>query len=295
MNSTWWAVGIGGSLLFLSPCAQCENPGGQGVGTYVTQLKSGDADVRVEALRGLMTSLDPRLPELFLPLLADEGNSVRRLAARAVGSRWWQIPDDRVPAYLSALRRNAKSEFEDEQNMVQRAVGLLTRRYEGDMFARSADGRWVVYERYGLPCLIDTTTKTEELLGWSPGETASLASSWGNSKTSDSVYWNARKDAVAFFIYLAKKISTVWIWRQGSGLRKITPEEIMEALGLREKDLVMGAGFYAGVQGWKGDDLLIELMYYKMKGDELSEHSATVMWDAATNKLRPVSRKAAGG
>src|SRR5438552_7411540 len=85
---------------------------------FLTQLKSPEPDVRIAALRELQTSLDPRIPDAMLPLLADEGNSIRRLAARAIGSRWWQIPK------------------------------------KSDMFAASSNGRWIVYERRALPCLI---------------------------------------------------------------------------------------------------------------------------------------------
>ena len=53
---------------------------------FFTQLKSPEPDVRIAALRELQTSLDPRIPDAMLPLLADEGNSIRRLAARAIGS-----------------------------------------------------------------------------------------------------------------------------------------------------------------------------------------------------------------
>jgi hypothetical protein len=102
----------------------------------------------------------------MLSLLYDEGNSIRRLAARAIGSRWWQISKENVPRFVEALRRNEKSEFEDERNMVARAIDLLTRNYTSNMVARSKNKRWVVYERRGLPCLIDTQTDTEELLGW---------------------------------------------------------------------------------------------------------------------------------
>ena len=134
-------------------------------------LKSRDADERVSALRSLMTSLDPRLPEALLPLLRDEGDSVRRLAARAVGSRWWQIPSDRRGAFLEALRSaKAAESSEDTVRMQDRGIGLLTRKYKGDMFSRSPDNRWVIYERFFHPCLIDTRTSTEELLGMSGAE-----------------------------------------------------------------------------------------------------------------------------
>jgi HEAT repeat protein len=138
---------------------------GDSIDAFLAQLKKPEPDARIAALRELETSLDPRIPDAMLPLLSDEGNSIRRLAARAIGSRWWQISNE-MPEFVEALRRNKKSEFEDERNMIARAIGLLKRDYTSEMFACSTNKRWVIYERRGLPCLIDTKTETEELLGW---------------------------------------------------------------------------------------------------------------------------------
>src|SRR2546430_12734184 len=115
------------------------------------QLKNPEADVRIAALRELQTSLDPRIPDAMSSLLADEGNSIRRLAARAIGSRWWQIPKEKTENYVTALQSNVKTEvdYEDETHMAERAIGLLTRRYDSKMFSRSPNGRWVMYERRG--------------------------------------------------------------------------------------------------------------------------------------------------
>jgi len=141
---------------------------------FFAELNSPDPDVRIAAVRALQTSLDPRIPDAMLPLLADEGNSIRRLAARAIGSRWWQIPKEKVPQFITALRRNENSDFDDERNMVARAIGLMTRDYTSKMFACSANKHWVIYERRWLPCLIDTKTDTEELLDWPRDETLGL-------------------------------------------------------------------------------------------------------------------------
>ena len=132
---------------------------------YLPQLKDKDADVRIAALRELLTSLDSRIPEAMLSLLSDEGNSIRRLAARGIGSRWWQIPKEKTESYVNALQHNLRSEidFEDEKNMAERAIGLLTKRYDSKMFSRSPNSRWVIYERYSFPCLIDTTTYRKTL------------------------------------------------------------------------------------------------------------------------------------
>ena len=55
-------------------------------GALLAQLKNPEPDARVAAVRELQTSLDPRVPDAMLSLLSDEGNSIRRLAARAI----WQ-------------------------------------------------------------------------------------------------------------------------------------------------------------------------------------------------------------
>jgi len=275
-------------LLLSAPSARCAEP--SDASADLAGLKNPDAEVRVEALRALQTSLDPRIPEAVLPLLADEGNSIRRLAARAVGSRWWQIPKERVPAFVAALKRNEASEFEDERNMVQRGIGLLTRNYGGKMLPRSADGRWVIYERHGLPCLIDTKNETEELLGWAPDRDSSP---WGNGETADSVRWHDKKDTAAILMILNRREDAVWIWRHPSCLQKIEEDEIFKALGCREDDMHLAGGFYVHVEGWKGDELRFEVSYCTKSGeDSFSDHKAVLGWDASKNKLRVISREA---
>jgi len=171
----------------------------------------------------------------MLPLLFDEGNSIRRLAARANGSRWWQISKEKVPQFVEALRHNEKSEFEDERNMVARAIGLLTRDYTSNMFARSDNKRWVVYERYGLPCLIDTQTDTEELLGWPRDRRdewtiEDFLPASGNQPLDKSVNWHPTKEAVAFGIHQTRRALTVWIWQHRFGLRKLGRSELIKLL-----------------------------------------------------------------
>ena len=179
---------------YLACALSCFCTGLQGAGlndksadANIQKLQSPNDEVRIEALRSLLTSLDSRVPEAVLPLLSDKENSIRRLAVRAVGSRWWQIPKDRVPVFIKALQHHVSDEFEDEKNMDNRAIGLLTRNYEGNMFARSSSKRWVIYERHNLPCLLDSGNGTEELLGWAQGDAAWIVSSWGNAPTKKAV------------------------------------------------------------------------------------------------------------
>lgn len=260
------------------------------IDAQLAKLKNADADVRIEALREVQTSLDPRLPDVMLKLLADEGNSIRRLAARGVGSRWWQIPKERVPDFVKALKRNEKSEYEDEVNMIHRALTLLHRDYTGNMIARSPNKRWVIYERRGLPCLIDTRTGTEELLGWKEGDAASLDAAWGNGTLETSVRWHAAGDTAALSILLGRKASCVWIWRHQAGVRKLEMPEIVKALGIREKDVFLGGGFFTEVKEWKGDELRFEVTFSTARKEEMIEHTATLGWNAAKKTLRVISK-----
>lgn len=253
---------------------------GSDVEPTLHRLQSPNASVRVEALRELQTSLDPRIPEAMLPLLGDEGDSIRRLAARAIGSRWWQIPKEQVPHYLKALQASRRSEYEDERNMAARAVGLLKRDYKGPMFARSRNGRWVLYERRQLPCLIDTHNESEELLGWflDSGDFAWLASATANLPLSGNVLWHPKKEMVAMEMIPSRYIITIWVWRHTAGVLRLDIEKIAKELG----NSMEGVGFYAQIYKWDGDELLIEVS---------SEKTDFIAWDVVKNTMRSVSSK----
>ena len=259
---------------------------------YLPQLKDKDPDVRVEAVRQLLTSLDARIPEAMFSLLSDEGNSIRRLAARAIGSRWWQIPKDKIGGYVKALQGNLKSEqdFEDEKNMAERAIGLLTKKYDSKMFSRSPNGRWIIYERYGLPCLIDTTTSTEELLGWprtKDGGAEMLICTFGNTAFGDDdMVWHPSKEAVAFGVLENRRDSTVWIWEHKFGVHKLLHAEFVRLLQLKKGKEPFSTD--ATIKGWKGDELQVSI-------DAGQEDSPTTLigWDLSKHKWRVISRDAA--
>ena len=253
---------------------------------FFAQLKSPEPDVRIAAVRELQTSLDPRIPEAMLSLLADEGNSIRRLAARAIGSRWWQIPKEKVPQFLTALRRNENSNFADERNIVARAIGLLTRDYTSTMFACSANKRWVIYERHGLPCLIDTKTDTEELLGWPRDETSGLElflPAIGNEALNELVSWHPDKKAVSLSILQSRRATTVWIWQHRFGLRKLQRSALIKLL--HPKGVIEEPNpITAEIKGWKGDELHVSVGWGR------DGNSAVVAWDLSKNSWRIVSR-----
>jgi hypothetical protein len=258
---------------------------------FLKQLSNSDPEKRLAAQGALMTSLDPRIPDAMLSLMTDEGNTIRRQAARAIGSRWWQIPEEKRAAFLGALSRNASSSFEDEQNMVHRAQGLLTRSYEGNMFARSGDKRWVAYERYGLPCLIDTKSETEELLGWKEGDYAALISSWGNGPTSESILWHSKRPIAAFTMLLSRKASTLWFWKHGSPLRKLDIDELLKLVDQAGAAIEPSGGYFVDDVVWKGDELRFTFSYTTVKGDEYTDRNCVLGWDSTKDKLRLIERK----
>ena len=117
---------------------------------WIEALKSPEVGVRRRAIDQIQTIDDSRIPEACLPLLSDEGNSIRRQAARAIGSRFYQVPKNRVGIFVLALRKCAKAGPEDVTLIAYRAIGLLTRKAASLAFSRSPDGRWVLYEQRRL-------------------------------------------------------------------------------------------------------------------------------------------------
>jgi hypothetical protein len=257
----------------------------------LAELASDDIDVRNSALHTLQTSLDPRIADAMLPLLSDDGDSIRRLAARAIGSRWWQVPKAGVPKFLNPLKAMSEhAKREAEKNMADRAIGLLTREYQGKMFSRSANKRWVVYERFGLPCLIDTKSGSEELLGWSPNDRAWISAALQNRHLANSVLWNEKNDLVALSMILSRKTATVWIWKHGAKIRKFKPAEIVKELGFREDEVFLPAGFSAGFKKWEKDELLIDISYNTKIAGFIAHHEAELGWDPSKDRLRVISR-----
>ena len=87
-------------------------------GANLAKLKNPDPEVRIEALRELQTSLDPRIPTAMLPLLADEGNSIRRWAALAA---FFASPKNcALPGVIQAAGNNPVPSPDDLQSRTQR-------------------------------------------------------------------------------------------------------------------------------------------------------------------------------
>ena len=127
-------------------------------------LRSPDIGSRHLAINAIQTLDNPFLAEACLPLLQDPGDSIRRQAARAIGSRFDQIPKEKIGEYVAALRTCEAGGPEDVTLLCQRAIGLLTRKYKGAPFSVSPDGKWVLYERRRLAVIADAEKDIHHLL-----------------------------------------------------------------------------------------------------------------------------------
>jgi hypothetical protein len=261
------------AAFFLLPAALADEE----IENALRELKSPSPEVRVSGLRDLMTSLDPRIPDAVLPLLRDEGDSIRRLAARALGSRWWQIPEESRAEILRALEPNLRSPHEDERQMAVRAVGLISRQRTArePVFSLSPNKRWLVYERRGLPCIIDTENDTEELVGWEP-----LPESYISYCGS---HWHPRIEMLAVSVGIGRHHSAIWIWRPGKPLLKLDKSDLEPLLGGNLTQLGLDN---CSVKSWKGRDLLVDYTYEISKDEEYEAWTARFQWSPETGRLR---------
>ena len=142
---------------------------------WVAALGSADIKVRRQAVDRIQTLDDPRIPAACLPLLQDDGLSIRRQAARAIGSRFYEIPKDQMPQYIAAMRQYRQRfppdpkppnnyDPQGDQIVAERGLGLLTRDFSGPEFSVSPNKKWVLYEERRLPMIARTDLSTRQLL-----------------------------------------------------------------------------------------------------------------------------------
>ncbi len=224
-----WSFRMAAGLLVLFGACNLRADEARAVGDLLAKLVPEVApEEQLAALDGIATSLDPRIPAACLPMLQSPGNSVRRKAARAIGSRWWQIPPGERSRYIKALEANLGSAETDVVNMTRRAIGLVARSYDNDMFGRSPGKRWVIYERSGKPCLIDSRNGTEELLG--AGVEGMFLPAYGNEPVAPCVHWHPAEEMVALEIVIFRRPTLLWVWRPEGGLRPFGADELQEFL-----------------------------------------------------------------
>ncbi len=260
----------------------------------IKDLQSSDMDTRRAAIDVVQTSLDPRIPDACLVAIRLEGDSVKRLAARAIGSRWHQIPKERTAEFLAALKPLLSVEDEGLANMAKRGTALLKREYASNaMVCRSPNKRWALYERYGVPCIIDTKNATEELVGFE--FEAKMVCSWGNSELTSTVNWHPKKDVVAVEMLDGRRLGPLMIWQPGKEPVRLSVAEFAGALKRDEDSFFFPGGIYADVESWKGDILLFKLSYTTENGTDLVDHEAKLSWNLATGKLAVVADKVLTG
>jgi hypothetical protein len=256
------------------------------------QLGNGDPDVQLDALRELTTSLDPRIPDACLPLLKSGGDSVRRIAARAIGSRWQQIPAERVPIFVKALKKNLDSDKPGEANTCRRGIGLLERTYANSMFSRSSDKRWVIYERFKKPCLIDTRNQTEEILG--PDVEGDFFPAYSNREVLPYCIWHPKEEMAAMTIQIFRWPREIWIWKHATGLRPMHVAELVPLLKPAKGEVLPGAAFEINPVGWNGLVLEFTANYATADEEQFTDHTATLNWDSTTDQVRLIGDKVEG-
>jgi hypothetical protein len=216
-------------------CLAAESP------DWIEKLQSPDIEVRRTAIDRIQTLDDSRIPEACLPLLRDEGFSIRRQAARAIGSRFYQIPKERTAAFVDALKQCAKDAPDGVKFVANRAIGLLTRDFSSDAFSKSPDGRWVLYEQRRLPMIADITLAKRQLLApvspddkWGVNDTyvergqiidrgpdGKLLKLMRTNEPMEWVFrhhWQPKGDAIALQPTIqAKFFSPICIWRASDG------------------------------------------------------------------------------
>jgi hypothetical protein len=131
---------------------------------WLSPLHSPDIEVRRAAVDRLQTLDDPHIPDACLPLLRDEGLSIRRQAARAIGSRSYEIPGNKRPAFIAALTQYRRDAPEDDRAVADRALGLLLHDFSSPVFSVSSNQKWVLYEQRRRPMIADITLTERQLL-----------------------------------------------------------------------------------------------------------------------------------
>ena len=255
----------------------------------VLSLQSSDIAIRRKAVDQIQTLSDPRIPEACLRLLADEGGSIRRQAARAIGSRYDQIPPEKVPVYVAALERCAREGPEDTTFVAQRAIGLLTRKFSHPAFSVSPDGRWVLFEQRRLPVIADTKlTHRQWLEPISPDkdmthyrsvvEDGQIVDQEGDTRllklmaTNDDLEhllhprWHPKGDAVALQPYIQWRFyRPIVLWRAKDGQVKTWGLDAFKALyGARFPHWGTTSDFV----GWRGRKGIIHIYDVDQAGPE---------------------------
>ena len=227
-------------------------------------------------------------------ILKDEGFSIRRQAARAIGSRFSEVPDDQRKTYVTALKTCAAEGPEDVTLICQRAIGLLTENYKFPSFSVGPKKKWVLYERRRLPVIAPVKGGPHNLV--SPvaidydGKPDLLKMEVTNESAEELFHphWHPGGDALAFTMQLQRRFYTpVCVWSATSEKVKI-----LEARSL--KDVLPSRypawGTTTEFARWDGDKVIVRI--YDCDSDSgdmpVPDPGVLVSYDIRSGKIERV-------
>jgi hypothetical protein len=284
----------------------------------ISDLRSPEVAMRRAAVEAIQTLDDPRIPAACLPLLSDPGLSIRRLAARAIGSRFYEISDADRPRYLAALQTCLENRIhqpatgtypgvDDITLMCQRAIGLLSRRYNSSPFSVSPNGKWVLYERRRLPVIANINDQQHHLLapldpngdgpdeGYYPEEyhanvpQTNLLKTVETNLTADQLFaphWRSDGKALAFTLERLERrfYHPILAWSEATPSRVVVLDEafFQSLLGTRYPQWGTTTDFVA----WKGDKVVIRIYNCQYPDEGHTPDSGLIVsYDIGTEKI----------
>lgn len=261
----------------------------------VARLASPDIAVRRAAVEAIQTQDDPRIPAACLPLLKDEGLSTRRQAARAIGSRFFDVPADQKKVYLEALRQCADQAPEGTVVVCQRAIGLLTGNYDCPSFSVGPKNKWVLYERRRLPVIAPVKGGNHQLL--SP-----VWNGWEDKKellrlmeTNESIvdlfapHWHPGGESVAFTMVLQRRyFHPIFIWSADAAeVKVLEPKALKSLLPSRYPDWGTTTDFVR----WDGSKAIVRIYDCDSPdGPPPNDPGVFISYDIKTRKLARVDK-----
>lgn len=265
-------------------------------GKQLALLASPDIAVRRAAVEAIQTLDEPAIPAACLTLLKDEGLSIRRQAARAIGSRFSEVPADQRQTYLAALRKCAAEGPEDNTLICQRAIGLLTGNFSFPSFSVGPEKKWVLYERRKLPVIAPLKGGPHRLLSpvWTDwaDKPELLIMSVTNESAEElfSPHWHPGGEALAFTMKLQRRFfHPICIWVAGDNEVKILePRSLKPLLPARYPDYGTTTEFIR----WDGSKAIVRIYDYANAdgNDPPDDRGVLITYDIRTKKLARVGK-----
>lgn len=258
----------------------------------IERLGSPDIAVRRAAVEAIQTMDVPGIPAACLRLLKDEGISIRRQAARAIGSRFAEIPEVEKKAYLAALKESAAMGPADNKLMCERAIGLLKGDFSYPSFSVGPHKKWVLYERRKLPVITLVKQGNHELLSpvW-PGENELLKLAVTNESAKDlfDPHWHSSGEAVAFTMQLQRRFfHPIFVWSASAAeLKVLEPKSLKPLLPPRYPNWGTTSDFVR----WDGTKVIVRIYdCASPDGPPPNDPGVFISYDTATGQLARVAK-----